>query len=199
MIEETSYIVESFVRKASDRDYTIISGLALGVDTKAHVCALENNAKTVAILPSSLDNILPSSNRGLAGEIVENGGLLLSEYEPGTVDNPPNRNYLMRNRLQAGMSDAVFIAQSGIPGGTMTTANHAIDNKKALIVYSSLTKVEEYKGNRYLTDEISKLNLDGVLKLTKKQKEDIISKNENFADYSFTSEEEIDDILDRLI
>ena len=199
MIEETSYIVESFVRKASDRDYSIISGLALGVDTKAHVCALENNAKTVAILPSSLDNILPSSNRGLAGEIVEHGGLLLSEYEPGTDDNPPNRNYLMRNRLQAGMSDAVFIAQSGIPGGTMTTANHAIDNKKALIVYSSLTEVEEYKGNRYLTDEISKLNLDGVLKLTKKQKEDIISKNENFADYWFTSEEEIDDILDRLI
>ena len=81
----------------------------------------------------------------------------------------------------------------------MTTANHAIDNKKALIVYSSLTEGEEYKGNRYLTDEISKLNLDGVLKLTKKQKEDIISKNENFADYSFTSEKEIDDILDRLI
>ena len=60
------------------------------------------------------------------------------------------------------------------------------------------TKYTQYSGMDK-TDEISKLNLDGVLKLTKKQKEDIISKNENFADYSFTSEEEIDDILDRLI
>jgi len=199
MTEETSSIVESFIRKASDRDYSIVSGLALGVDTKAHICALENNAKTIAILPSPLDNILPTSNRGLAGEIVEQGGLLLSEYEPGTVDSPSNNNYLMRNRLQAGMSDAVFIAQSGIPGGTMTTANHAIDNRKTLIVYAPKTESEKYKGNRYLTDEISKLNLDGVLKLTKKQKEDILSKNEKFADYSFTNDEEIDLVLDRLI
>jgi DNA protecting protein DprA len=190
MIEETSYIIESFVRKASDGDYSIISGLALGVDTKAHVCALENNAKTVAILPSSLDNILPSSNRGLAGEIVEHGGLLLSEYEPGTVDNPPNRNYLMRNRLQAGMSDAVFIAQSGIQGGTMTTAYHAINNDKKIITYSSKNNIEEYAGNRYLTTPLNESFDFSKMNFTKSQISTLLNKD-SLADYTFEDVSEL--------
>ena len=87
IIPETAEVVDEFVRKASSLNLSIISGLANGVDEKAHISALENNSKTVAVLPSSLDNILPQSNRGLAKEIVENEGLLITEYQPGSPRN----------------------------------------------------------------------------------------------------------------
>ena len=135
MIPETAKIVNEFVEKACEQDYNIISGLAIGVDTEAHKAALKNNSKTVAILPSSLDNIVPSQNKELANEILDKDGLLLSEYPLGSPKKPEASNYIKRNRLQAGIADAVFIAQSGIPGGTMTTANHSIVNETKLIVY----------------------------------------------------------------
>jgi len=182
IIPETKEIVDSFVNIACNEGFNIVSGLAHGVDEQAHKVALENNSKTVAILPSSLDNILPHTNKNLAYEIVENGGLLLTEYEPGSPKKPENSNYLSRNRLQAGLSYAVFIAQSGIPGGTMTTAKHAIDNEIALIVYLSENMSEEYKGNKFLTDTVDE-NFDySQFKLTNEQREKI-SVKKKIADY----------------
>jgi len=182
MIPETEVVVEKFVQQACRLNFTIVSGLANGVDEKAHISTLENSGKTVAVLPSSLDNILPISNRGLAKEIVTNNGLLLTEYPPGSPKNPEKSNYTARNRIQAGISDMVFIAQSGIPGGTMVTANHAIDNEKKLIVYSSNNKYEEYAGNRYLTNTITNTFNFSKMKLNKKQIEMLINK-QRFADY----------------
>ena len=122
IIPETQSVVEHFIKSFKKKDVSIVSGLANGVDESAHLSALENNLKTIAVLPSSLDNILPHSNKNLAYEIVENGGLLVTEYEPGSPRKPENSNYIARNRIQAGLSKLVFIAQSSIPGGTMTTA-----------------------------------------------------------------------------
>ena len=177
MIPETAKIVDDFVESACGEDFNIISGLAIGVDTHAHKAALKNNAKTVAILPSSLDNIVPSQNKDLAYEIVEKDGLLLSEYPIGSPKKPEPSNYIQRNRLQAGISDAVFIAQSGIPGGTMTTAKHAIDNGKKLIVYLSKNILKEYQGNKYLTDTLSKNYDFSAMKFNKSQIEVLITKN----------------------
>lgn len=185
IIPETSEVINRFVKEASLFNYSIVSGLANGVDEKAHISALENGSKTIAILPSSLDNILPYSNRGLASEIVANDGLLLTEYAPNSPKRPDNSNYIARNRIQAGLSDAVFIGQSSIPGGTMATAKFAIEYEKPLIVYKSLNNIdfEEYKGNKYLLEKIDERFDFSILKFNNSQKLELLKKD-SLADYS---------------
>ena len=191
IIPETGEIVDSFTKNASDNEFTIVSGLAKGVDERAHIAALNNNAKTVAILPSSLDNILPQSNRKLAFEILENGGLLLSEYEPGSPKVPHKGNYIARNRLQAGLSDAVFVAQTDITGGTMSTVKHTIDNQKKLIVYSSKNDFQEFKGNMYLTSELKEeTDHKKILGLTDKQIIHLLNQKKIISDFVIKSKEE---------
>lgn len=194
MVPETNIVVQKFVEMACNRNLSIVSGLAKGVDEKAHITALENNTKTVAVLPSSLDNILPSSNMNLAKEIVENGGLLLTEYEPGSPKKPENSNYILRNRIQAGISDAVFIAQSAVNGGTMTTAKHAIDNEKIIITYKSPTNTEEFSGNKLLTQSLNQESFN-LSEFTKQQQNIIANKNNVISDFQFENINEIEEIL----
>jgi len=185
IIPETSEIVNSFIKQLSDLHVSIVSGLANGVDELAHLAALENNLKTIAVLPSSLDNILPKSNTNLAHEIVENGGLIVTEYGPGSPRKPENSNYISRNRIQAGLSDLIFVAQSSIPGGTMTTAKFALDYQKKLSVYKSSSNldIEEYKGNKYLLQAINEKFDFSVLKFTKKQIS-VLKEKKSLADFS---------------
>jgi DNA processing protein len=92
---------------------TIVSGLALGCDSIAHETALEKGGKTIAILPSPLNNILPAGNKGLAYRIVEEGGLLVTEYYK--VFKTPmelSSRYRDRDRLQALFSDSIVLAAS---------------------------------------------------------------------------------------
>lgn len=185
IIPETSEIVNSFIKQLSDLHVSIVSGLANGVDALAHLAALENNLKTIAVLPSSLDNILPKSNTNLAHEIVENGGLIVTEYGPGSPRKPENSNYISRNRIQAGLSDLIFVAQSSIPGGTMTTAKFGLDYQKKLSVYKSSSNldIEEYKGNKYLLQAINEKFDFSVLKFTKKQIS-VLKEKKSLADFS---------------
>ena len=92
---------------------TIVSGLAFGCDSIAHKTALEKNGKTVAILPSPLNNILPTKNKGLAFEIVEENGLLVTEYyEDFKTTMELSSRYKERDRLQALYCDAIVLAAS---------------------------------------------------------------------------------------
>lgn len=105
-------VVAELVRKNT----IIVSGLALGCDTIAHKQTLEMGGRTIAILPSPLSSISPASNKGLAYEIVKEGGLLLSEY----LTAPKSRNdliarYQERDRLQALFSDCVLLSASYAP------------------------------------------------------------------------------------
>jgi DNA processing protein len=95
------------------QNYVIVSGLALGCDSIAHLQTLEENGKTVAILPSPLSNILPSQHKELAARIVETGGLLITEYfaEPQSQMEMRGR-YQERDRLQAMFSDAIILTAS---------------------------------------------------------------------------------------
>lgn len=102
-------IVSSFVKKGA----TIVSGLALGCDSIAHEEALFRNGKTVAILPSPLNNIMPATNKALAYKIVEEGGLLVSEYGSDFKSKMElSSRYQERDRLQALFSDAIILAAS---------------------------------------------------------------------------------------
>tara|TARA_X000001036_G_C20634406_1_gene788502 strand:+ start:663 stop:1634 length:972 start_codon:yes stop_codon:yes gene_type:complete len=185
IIPETNEIVKSFITQLSDLPVSIVSGLAKGVDELAHLAALENNLKTIAVLPSSLDNILPKSNTNLAHEIVENGGLIITEYGPDSPRRPENSNYISRNRIQAGLSDLIFVAQSSIPGGTMTTAKFALAYQKILSVYKSSSNldIEEYKGNKYLLQCVNEEFDFSVLKFTKNQI-DVFKNKKTLADFS---------------
>lgn len=112
--EKIKDLGEKITAKMLQKDAVIISGLAKGCDEIAHKCALKNNGATIAILPSTLRKILPSSNAKLADEIVVNGGLLISEY----IDECKNprfgltKRYTERDRLQALFSDAVCLVAS---------------------------------------------------------------------------------------
>lgn len=114
-----------FVKDIASEKITIVSGLAEGIDTVAHKSTLEVGGKTIAILGGGLLNIYPTSNIKLAEEIVEKGGLLVSEYKP----NEPAINYHfpVRNRIIAGLTKAVLIVEATEKSGSMHTKNYAID------------------------------------------------------------------------
>lgn len=101
------------VAKLVGRGATIVSGLARGCDTIAHEEALNCNGRTIAVLPSPLTQILPYQNRKLAYEIVENGGLLVTEYHNDAKKKTELRGrYVQRDRLQAMFSDVVVLVAS---------------------------------------------------------------------------------------
>jgi DNA processing protein len=105
--------------------FTIISGLALGIDSIAHEEALARNAPTIAVLVD-LSLISPSSNQGLADQIIASNGLLVSENPPGTKAIPAF--FAKRDRIQAGLATAVFAIETTVDGGTM----HAIRSANSM-------------------------------------------------------------------
>jgi DNA processing protein len=118
-------VTELLVKKLCARGVIIVSGLALGVDSIAHQTALDVGGVTIAVLPSGLDNIYPSSHYNIAKNIVRCGGALVSEYPPKT--EAFKSNFIARNRLISGLSKALLITEAAINSGSLHTANFAID------------------------------------------------------------------------
>lgn len=100
----------------------IVSGLAYGIDICAHKESLKNNLPTVGVLAHGLDDLYPGQHRSTADKMLEQGGLL-SDYMSGT--NPDKENFPKRNRIVAGMCDAVVVVEAGITGGALITAEIA--------------------------------------------------------------------------
>lgn len=115
---------EKIVKDLIAEDIVIISGFARGIDSIAHRICIENNGKTIAVVASGLDIVYPSSNVNLWKKIEENG-LILSEYEYGT--KPFRANFPQRNRIIAGLSEGVIVMESKEKGGSLVTANIALD------------------------------------------------------------------------
>jgi len=111
--------------------YNIVSGLALGIDTIAHDECLKCNGKTIAVLVDVV-NVQPSTNRSLADRILANDGLLISENEPNIKIVPPL--FVKRDRIQTGISLAVFPIETSVDGGTMHAVNAAKDNDRLIYV-----------------------------------------------------------------
>jgi DNA processing protein len=159
---EASHLGRSWARQIGEllalSHITVVSGLALGIDTEAHIGALKGNGGTVAVLAHGLDKITPTSNRPLADEILTNGGLLLSEHAPGV---PPRRvEYVRRNRLQSGMSVCSIIVESGREGGAIHQARFTRSQGRDLFTVvppKETTGVASFNhgGSEYLTQEMS--------------------------------------------
>lgn len=115
----------------------IFSGLAYGIDTIAHKAALESEGITVAVLGSGIDVLYPPENKDVANKIVKSGGAVISEFPLGTI--PDKGNFPERNRVVSGLSLGVLVVESGIKGGSMITAEMALDqNREVFAVPHSL-------------------------------------------------------------
>ena len=124
--------------------YTVVSGLAMGIDTAAHSGALSSSGKTVAVLACGLDNLYPAVNKKLASSIIQNGGCIVSEYSPGEL--PLKWRFPERNRIISGLSEAVVVMESPVKSGALITADFALEQNRDLFFHeSAIAAQDRYK------------------------------------------------------
>ena len=125
----------------------IVSGLAYGVDTIAHRTAVMVGIPTVGVLGNGMQQIYPSANKKLAVEMLQNGGLL-TECMSGTL--PDRENFPRRNRIIAGMADAVIVIESALKGGSLITADLANSYNRDVFAYPGRVMDLYSQGCNYL-------------------------------------------------
>lgn len=138
-------------RELSEAGVTVISGLANGIDTAAHLGCLDGPSPTAALLGCGHDISYPVENDQLKKQIVERGGVILSEYPPGTP--AMGWHFPIRNRLISGLSKAVVMMEAQVRSGSMTTVNHALDQGKDVYAYPGNIGSEWAKGAHQLLRE----------------------------------------------
>lgn len=126
-------ITERITAKFSNYGFVIVSGLALGIDSAAHKTAINNGAKTIAVMGTNLEEreIYPRKNHDLAKQILETGGCWISELAPGEKAEP--KNFALRDRIQSGLCLAIIPVQSDIKGGTMHTVKFAREQGRVIL------------------------------------------------------------------
>lgn len=155
-------VTEEFAEELSKNGYIIVSGLALGVDAISHYSALKMSGETIAVLGCGIDQIYPPQNRELAKRIIDSGGMIYSEYPPGT--SPARENFPARNRIVSGLSSAVLVTEAAAKSGSLITAHTALDQgKEVFAVPGSI-----YTGN---SDGTNKLIQSGEAQLVSSAKE----------------------------
>ena len=125
-------VTERIVRRLVEEGFSIVSGLALGIDALAHQAALDAGGHTVAVLPCSIDQLYPRYHRDLAERILESGGALVSPFAPGSKMN--RGSFIRRNRIQSGLSVGTVIMQCARGSGTLHTARFAQEQGRLLCV-----------------------------------------------------------------
>jgi DNA processing protein len=129
----------SLARDLSLRGISVVSGLARGIDTQAHLGALEGISGTVAVLGSGLDKIYPPENRSLA-ERISASGAIITEYIPGTEPRP--ENFPRRNRIISGLSNCVIVVEATLNSGAMITARLAVEQgRTCMAVPGAVTNI----------------------------------------------------------
>ena len=157
-----------FSKSAADKGFTVVSGLASGADSAAHVGALKSDSgRTVAVLPSGIDTIVPAGNKSIATAIIKRG-CLLSEYPPGTP--PLNWRFVQRNRIIAGLSSDIVIVQAPPASGSLITADFAIDYGRELYVLKSSFEKKALSVAMMKKNKIEAAKVAGTRKYTRKVK-----------------------------
>lgn len=143
-------ICRNFVKELKQLlpDTVIVSGLAYGIDICAHRAALENGMATVGVLAHGLDNIYPSMHRQTAAEMVHQGGGLVTEYTTNT--EPEKMNFVRRNRIVAGLCDACIVVESAKKGGSLITAELAMDYNRDVFAFPGRVYDEHSIGCNHL-------------------------------------------------
>lgn len=147
----TSYgkmVTEKFAEYFAKNDIIVVSGLAPGIDTYAHLSAIKNGGITYSIIASGIDSISPSAAQKTAEKILESGGAIISEYPPGTT---AKRGYFpQRNRIISGISNATLVVESGLKGGSLITAKFAFDQQRPLFAIPGNINSEKSLGTNTL-------------------------------------------------
>lgn len=160
------------IAPACQRGITIVSGLALGIDTIAHQTALKHQAQTIAVFASGLDQVYPPQNRELSSRIVALGALV-SEYDPGS--KMERWNFPARNRIVSALAQAAFIVEGAMTSGAMLTAKYAVEQNRDVMALPGNINHPCAQGPNYLIktgaqcvttpeDILSALGLDAEVK-----------------------------------
>jgi DNA processing protein len=140
-------VCEELIEDLQQENILIVSGLAFGIDTIAHRAALKHNQQTVGVLAHGLDMIYPSQNKSMAKHMTAQGGLL-TEFPSNT--NPDKQNFPRRNRIVAGICDAVIVIESSKKGGSLITAELGNSYNKDVFAVPGRTTDSKSEGCNYL-------------------------------------------------
>ena len=128
-------IATEFSEELSRYGFTIISGLAEGIDSYAHQGALNITGKTIAVLPSGTENVYPKENIELYQQIIKNGGLIITEYSAEVEADC--KKFLERNRIVSGLALGTLVVEGGYRSGTSVTAKMTIEQEKCVFCIPS--------------------------------------------------------------
>ena len=157
-------IAKNMSKQLSDIGINIVSGLATGIDSFSHVGCMEGKSKTIAILGSSVDNPLPKSNLQMANKIIEQGGVLISEFYPNSNVIPSN--FYNRNRIISGISDGVIVVEAASRSGALITVEFALEQGKNIFAVPGNITSEMSKGCHKIIKEGAILldNIEDIIK-----------------------------------
>lgn len=142
-----------FSTKLSENGINIISGLAIGIDTYAHLGTLKsiNKGKTIAVLGSGLDEIYPKQNIELAKQILKSGGCIISEYPLGT--KPEKSHFPQRNRIISGLSKGVLVVEASEKSGALITADFALEQgREVFAIPGNISSILSVGTNNLIND-----------------------------------------------
>jgi DNA processing protein len=156
--KEVAYQIASELANAG---ITVVSGFAPGIDTMAHLGAIENKKRTIAVLGTGLNekSIYPKSNLKLAKKILECGGALISEFPPAT--HGTKYTFPLRNRIISGLSLGVLVVEAKLKSGALITANYAFEQKRKVFAIPGPIFSQTSKGCHFLIKNGAKLVENG--------------------------------------
>lgn len=142
---------EFFSRELAVRGFTIVSGLAFGIDKASHQACLDAGGRTVAVLASGVDRITPTSHEALARQILETGGAIISEFPPGQDAKP--ETFPQRNRIISGLALGVIVIEAPEKSGSLITARFAAEQNREVFVVPGPIFSPNFAGSHALIRE----------------------------------------------
>ena len=171
-----------FGKELAENNITVVSGMAIGIDSMAHKGAIDGRGKTIAVLGCGVDIIYPPNNKNLRDEIIENG-CIISEFSIGTSPYPAN--FPMRNRIISGISDAIVVVESAKKSGTLITVAQALEQGKDVFAIPGNINNPMSEGTNNLLKECA-YPLTNI--------EDILLNLKNYNNYNFEKNKQNKDI-----
>jgi len=150
-------VLDKFIPSIVKSAYTIVSGMAIGVDSIAHKICLKNGGNTIAVLGTGVNLVYPATNKNLYDSILNSNGLIVSEYGFGTPAYP--KNFPVRNRIIAGLSKNIIIVEARLKSGSLITARLAMEyNRNVFSVPGSIFSNNSEGTNELIKSGASLLN-----------------------------------------